>query len=64
MSGIEKKQFWLKCVLTALLEYHTDCSIRVSRSFVTLPLLESDLAKTRSGGLLTIVLGYKLRYEH
>ena len=45
-------------------EMCADCSIRVSRSFVTLPLLESDLAKTRSGGLLATVLGYELRYEH
>ena len=47
-------------VLTVLLECHTDCSIRVSRSFAKFPMAESDPAKTGLAGPLATALMYNL----
>ena len=42
--------------MTVLLECHTDCSIRVSRSFENFPMAESDPAKTGLAGPLAMAL--------
>jgi len=44
--------------MTVLLEYYTDCSIRVSRSFAKFPMAESDPAKTGLAGPLATALFY------
>ena len=43
-------------MLTVLLEYYIDCSIRVSQSFAKFPMAESDPAKTALAGLLAMAL--------